>query len=140
MENNNTENGYSYSVDYWALGIMFIQMLCNDILDFPPHIFDNNTDETSEPKNLVDILELPRYISPQARSCVMALLENDPEKRLGSPNSPHGPVRDHAFFKAGRCIDWSAVDEGVFKSLSYKNPLVRKKPNHFTNILVIARF
>ncbi len=114
---------------------MFIQMLCSDILDFPPHMFENDNDETSEPKNLVEILELPRYISPEARSCVFGLLENDPDKRLGSPNSPHGQIRDHAFFKAGRPpIDWSAVDEGVFKSL-HKNPIV-KQTNDLVNIFL----
>ena len=110
-----TEKGYSYAVDFWALGIMFIQMLYGEQLDFPPQMFVNN-DETGEPKNLAEVLELPRYISPEARSCVIGLLENDPEKRLGSPNSPHGLIRNHPFFKAGYKIDWSAIDEGIFKS------------------------
>lgn len=107
---------------------MFIQMLYGEQLDFPPQMFANDNDETGEPKNLVDILELPRHTSPEARSCVVGLLENDPAKRLGSPNSPHGPIRDHAFFKAGHRVDWSAVDEGVFKSM-HKNTMVKQKNN-----------
>ena len=105
---------------------MFIQMLYGEQLDFPAQMFANNNDETGEPKNLVEMLELPRYISPEARSCVSGLLENDPEKRLGSPKSPHGLIRDHKFFKVGSKIDWQAVDEGVFKS-HHKNSMVKRR-------------
>ncbi len=103
---------------------MFVQMLCGEQLDFHPQMFANNSEETTEPKNFAETLELPRYRSPEARSCVIGLLENDPEKRLGSPNSPHGLIRDHPFFKAGRRIDWQEIDECLFKSF-HKNPTVK---------------
>jgi hypothetical protein len=109
---------------------MFVQMLCGEQLDFHLPMFSNNIDETNEFKNIAQTLELPRHISPEAHSCVIGLLENDPEKRLGSPNSPHGPIRDHPFFKAGRKIIWQEIDEGLFKSI-HRNPSVNNKKTNF---------
>jgi len=103
---------------------MFVQMIYGEQLDFPPELFTNNNEETNEPKNLADMLELPRSTSSEASSCVFGLLQNDPKKRLGSPDSPHGPIRDHPFFKAGRQIDWQDIDEGKFKSF-VKKPVVK---------------
>lgn len=102
---------------------MFLQMLCGEQLDFP-QMFASYTEEDNDRKNLAEILELPRHIKSEARSCVVALLENDPDKRLGSPNSPHGPIRDHPFFKVGRQIDWQSIDEGLFKS-NLRHTIVR---------------
>jgi serine/threonine protein kinase len=110
-------------VDFWALGIMFVQMLCGEQLDFHSQMFADN-DVTTEPLNIIENLELPRHISPEAHSCVTGLLEINPAKRLGSPNSPHGLIRDHPFFNAGRRIDWQEVEVGLFKSI-YKNQTVR---------------
>jgi hypothetical protein len=103
---------------------MFVQMIYGEQIDFPPELFTNNNEETNEPKNLAEILELPRSTSSEAFSCVDGLLQNDPKKRLGSPDSPHGPIRDHPFFKAGRRIDWQDIDEGKFKSF-VKKPVVK---------------
>jgi hypothetical protein len=100
-------------------------MLCGEQLDFHSQIFSNNNEDIIEPKNIAEYLELPRHISPEARSCVIGLLENDPEKRLGSPNSPHGLIRDHPFFKVGRRIDWQEIDIALFKSF-HKNPIVKE--------------
>lgn len=122
MERGPSEKGYTYAVDFWALGIMFLQMLCGEQLDFP-QMFASYSEENNEGKNLAEILELPRHIKSEARTCVVALLENDPEKRLGSPNSPHGPIRDHPFFKVGRQIDWQSIDDGLFKS-TFKHSVV----------------
>jgi len=100
-------------------------MLCGEQLDFHSQIFSNNNEDIIESKNIAENLELPRHISPEARSCVIGLLENDPEKRLGSPNSPHGLIRDHPFFKAGRKIDWQEIDIALFKSV-HRNPTVKE--------------
>jgi hypothetical protein len=105
-------------------------MLYGEQLDFHSQMFSNNNEEIIEPKNIAENLELPRHISSEARSCVIGLLENNPEKRLGSPNSPHGLIRDHPFFKAGRRIDWQAIDEGLFKSFD-RHPTVNFKKNEF---------
>ena len=101
---------------------MFVQMLCGEQLDFHSAMFSSNNEEP----NIAENLELPRHISSEANACVIGLLENNPNKRLGSPNSPHGPIRDHPFFKAGRKINWQEIDDGLFKSV-HKSPSVNKK-------------
>ncbi|UJR30042.1 hypothetical protein I4U23_017587 [Adineta vaga] len=114
LETSSSNEGYDYAVDFWALGIMFVQMLFGEQIDFYSSMFSNN-DQACEGRNLIDILELPRHTSSEARSCIYGLLENDPKKRLGSPNSPHGKICDHPFFKMGNRIIWPDVEEGVFK-------------------------
>jgi len=99
---------------------MFVQMLCGEQFDFYPE-----TDEINNPSNLAENAPLSRHISSEARSLLKNLLENDPEKRLGSVNSPHGPIRDHPFFHVKEGTDWEEIDEGVFKSIHYKHILIR---------------
>ncbi|CAF1345772.1 unnamed protein product [Rotaria magnacalcarata] len=123
LEKSTSNEGYSYPVDFWALGVMFIQMLWGEQMDFSHQMFPNGNEETHAPRNLAQTLELPRYISPAAHSYVMGLLENDPEKRLGSPNSPHGSIREHPFFKSGHPINWQEIDEGIFKAV-HKAPTI----------------
>lgn len=114
---------------------MLAQMLFGELMDFPPQVFSRTEEETQELTNLADMLEWPRYTSAEARSFVHDLLENDPQKRLGSPDSPHGLIRDHPFFKVGKRINWQEIEESVFKS-SMRNqsvtldspPLPRRSP------------
>ncbi|CAF3880581.1 unnamed protein product [Rotaria sp. Silwood1] len=114
LENGLSDGGYSYAVDFWALGIMLVQMLCGEKMDVNCAFSSSNAD-TTKSTNITEYLPLPRCISLEAHSCVIGLLENDPEKRLGSPNSPHGAIRNHKFFKAGHQINWQEIDEEIFK-------------------------
>lgn len=52
-------------------------------------MFSNNNAGTIETRDIVENLGLRHHISPQAHSCVIGLLENNPKKLLGSPKSPH---------------------------------------------------
>ena len=99
-------------------------MLCGDQIDTLPQMFLNDNDEINETKNLLDDLDLPRHTSPEARLCITGLLENDPDKRLGSPKSPHGLIRNHPFFKAGHRIEWHEVNTATCRPL-VKNPPVK---------------
>lgn len=121
-QTNRRGNGYSFPVDYWALGIMMVQMLVGEQLDFLPSLISNFTKNPDDGSSIVDQLELPAYRSTVAKSFIAGLLEINPEKRLGSPNSPHGPIRDHQFFKWRHQIAWQDVDEGVTKPID-KIPL-----------------
>ena len=123
-QTNRRGNGYSFPVDYWALGIMMVQMLVGEQLDFLPSLISNFTKNPDDGSSIVDQLELPAYRSAVAKSFIAGLLEINPEKRLGSPNSPHGPIRDHQFFKWRHQIAWQDVDEGVTKPID-KIPLVK---------------
>ncbi len=123
LDKDSSANGYSYPVDYWAIGKMLVEMLCGQPLDF--------VDELNDLSNFAEELSKYRHISVEARSLVRGLLEIDPNKRLGSPNSPHGSIRDHPFFKVGKEINWDEIDDGVFKSIHGK-PAVRE--NLFTSV------
>ncbi|CAF2808816.1 unnamed protein product [Rotaria sp. Silwood2] len=132
LEDGSSNEGYSYAIDFWTLGIMFVQMLCHDQIDFTP-LFSNNNEDTIEPKKITEYLELPRYISLEAHSCVVGLLEYDPEKRLGSPDSPHGSIRDHPFFKVGHRINWSEIDGDLFKPGHRNSENIRIVPSTSIN-------
>ena len=51
-----------------------------------------------------DPLNFPRYISPNARSLIEALLNRDPQERLGSRGASE--IKCHPFFES---IDWPAL-------------------------------
>lgn len=111
-------------MDYWALGIMLVQMLFGEQLDFLPLVISSFTENPNADTSIVEQLDLPTHVSTAAKECIRGLLEIDPEKRLGSPNSPHGQIRNHRFFKEGCRIEWQDMEDGIIKS-PYKNPLVR---------------
>jgi hypothetical protein len=94
---------------------MLIQMLCGEQWDLSQQMFPTSSEDQSMTINSVEDLELPRHISAEARSCFYGLMEKDPDKRLGSPNSPHGPLREHPFFRVGHRIDWDEMEVGSFK-------------------------
>lgn len=105
---------------------MFLQMLCGEQLDSASQMFSNDNDEINEITNVEEYLKLFRFISPEARSCVIGLLENDPEKRLGSPKSPHGLIRNHPFFKVGHRIEWHEINAGSCKPLVKNPPVIQR--------------
>lgn len=114
-------------------------MLCGEQLDFHPE----NDNETNHSSNATDYIKLCRNISSEAQSCLGGLLETDPKKRLGSPNSPHGSIREHPFFNVGRQMDWEEIDDGIFKSM-HKRRAVRDQLIYYNNsiffILVDANY
>ncbi|CAF4962020.1 unnamed protein product, partial [Rotaria socialis] len=45
LEKSTSNEGYSYPVDFWALGVMFIQMLWGEQMDFSHQMFSNDNEE-----------------------------------------------------------------------------------------------
>ncbi|CAF1652078.1 unnamed protein product [Rotaria magnacalcarata] len=127
LKTGTLNDGYSYPIDFWALGVMFIEMLHSKQIDVHSQIFENNDEETNEPESVAQILQLPSHTSAEARACVSGLLENDPEKRLGSPNSPHGSIREHPFFKIGHQINWQEIEFDSFKPVDHVSTVSKKK-------------
>ncbi|CAF1143443.1 unnamed protein product, partial [Didymodactylos carnosus] len=111
--------GYSFPVDFWSLGIILLQMLCGEEIYSP-------TDDNDNPIDFGEFFKQNPFlkpITPEAQSCLTALLEIDPEKRLGSPTSPHGLLRKHSFFNTGTIINWDEIEQKTFK-LKTKTPQV----------------
>ena len=69
---------------------------------------------------MLDQVQLPSPVSDEARSLTSGLLEIDPRRRLGSSDSPHGALRDHAFFSAGRKVNWKFIDDCSHESINSK--------------------
>ena len=114
-----TSNGYSFPVDYWAIGKIFLEMLFGELFD--------STEYENELMNLVDNIPDYRRMSVEAQSLARGLLETDPDKRLGTPGSPHGDIRAHPFFRKGDGTNWQDVDDGVTKPIESKLTVRRKR-------------
>jgi len=90
--------GYSFTVDFWALGICLYQFLAGE----PPFAAES-VDEVYE-RILKNELEIdPDELSGEGRSIIQALLISDAEHRLGSTGVE--AIKKHPFF-AGN-IDFS---------------------------------
>ena len=114
LEATLVNDGYRYSVDFWSLGIVFAQLLRNERL----------TEMYNYTENLPELLLKNCKTTAEARSLLSALLEIDKHKRIGSPLSPHGDIREHPFFQGDNKLNWSEVDEGIHKSAN-KQIIVR---------------
>ena len=49
----------------------------------------------------------PKWIPKEAAKCLSALFDRNPHTRLGMPECPDGPIRQHAFFRG---VEWSKLE------------------------------
>merc|ERR1712048_250647 len=70
--------GHSFAVDWWSLGILLYELT----VGIPP-FYSSNVNEMYQ-KIQQDTVKFPSSLSEQCRSLIIALLERDPKKRLGS--------------------------------------------------------
>lgn len=92
--------GYSYSVDWWALGILIFEMSCGK----PPFA-------SEEPMKIFEKImnarvKYPNTFNPVLKDCVRNLLIPDSQKRLGSTKEGSDGVKMHEWFKV---IDWQKL-------------------------------
>ncbi|KAM9988093.1 hypothetical protein ACTFIZ_003459 [Dictyostelium cf. discoideum] len=92
--------GYSKSVDWWALGTLFYEMIAG----LPPFYSEDPHEMTK--LILSSPLKFPPQISKNAASLVSLLLNRDPSKRLGSGESDVEEIKAHPFFKN---VNWSKL-------------------------------
>lgn len=89
---------YSYSVDWWALGVLIYEML----VGMPP--FDGLDEQELFDSILKQKVHFPRSVSRDASNFCRGLLEKDVEKRLGGNDKSkvtenRQKMKHHPFFK-----------------------------------------
>eukprot|EP00051_Salpingoeca_urceolata_P032467 m.15855 g.15855 ORF g.15855 m.15855 type:complete len:536 (+) comp5109_c0_seq1:417-2024(+) len=84
------QNGYGMEVDWWTVGTLLFEM----ITGLPP-FYDENTQEMYQ-KILYAPLVFTEEVSPQARLLIAAMLQREPEKRIGRGSVAE--LQNHPFF------------------------------------------
>lgn len=92
---------YGFPVDWWSLGALGFDLLTGS----PPFTANNNA--KVQEKIVKQKLQLPYFLSPDAKDLLTRLLRKEPNKRLGA-NMPKDlqTIKSHRFF---RKIDWKQL-------------------------------
>ena len=94
--------GHGKSVDWYLLGVLLYEML----VGIPPY-YSNNKEQLYQ--NIqTGPLQLPKFLSNESRSLLIALLNRNPTKRLGSGANDCSEIKEHAFFKVDN-FSWENV-------------------------------
>jgi len=92
-------SGHGKAVDWWSLGALMYDMLTGA----PPFTAENRK-KTIE-KILKGKLNLPPYLTPDARDLIRKFLKRQVSHRLGSGPADAEPIKGHPFFKHIRWAD-----------------------------------
>ncbi|XP_075542881.1 ribosomal protein S6 kinase beta-1-like isoform X1 [Dermacentor variabilis] len=95
-----TRTGHAKAVDWWSLGALMYDMLTGA----PPYTAENRK-KTIE-KILRCRLNLPPYLTPDARDLLRKLLRRNVLQRLGSGPNDARDIKAHPFF---RHVNWEDV-------------------------------
>lgn len=95
-----TSKGYTFSVDYWALGVLIYEMT----VGYPP-FYAAKPDKLYE-KVLSGQYKCPDEISQECKSLIKAFLQVDPLKRLGSFKGGVYDIKSHPWFSD---INWQCI-------------------------------
>lgn len=124
------QESYGTAVDWWSFGILGYDLLTGG------SPFRASCDTKIKDKILKQKLNLPFYISADARDLLTRLLRKDPRKRLGT----HMPkdmetIKKHRFF---RKIDWKKLEarelEPPIKPVITDPELAENFSQEFTNL------
>lgn len=116
-----TRSGHGKAVDWWSLGALMYDMLTGN----PPFSAENRkkTIETI----LKGKLNLPAYLTPDARDLIRRLMKRQVSQRLGSGPGDGLEVRTHPFFKN---VNWKDVFERrlepPIKPVLVRNQILKK--------------
>lgn len=95
-----TSKGYTYSVDWWSLGVLIYEMIAG----YPP-FYSSNPMKLYE-KILIGQFKTPDIMTPVCKSIVKGFLEVDPTKRLGSLKAGVFDIKSHKWFHD---TDWYSI-------------------------------
>lgn len=85
--------GYSFSVDWWALGVLIYEMCTG----YPPFI-TSNANKLYE-KIIEGSYKFPDTLSSDLKYLIKGFLQTDPTKRLGSMTSGSYEIKNHTWFR-----------------------------------------
>uniref|UniRef100_A0A665W5K7 Ribosomal protein S6 kinase beta-2 n=1 Tax=Echeneis naucrates TaxID=173247 RepID=A0A665W5K7_ECHNA len=92
-----TRSGHNRAVDWWSLGALMYDMMTGS----PPFTAENR--KKTIDKILKCKLNLPPYLTIDARDLIKKLLKKNPAQRLGSSKADSMDIQKHPFF---RHINW----------------------------------
>ncbi|XP_058805393.1 ribosomal protein S6 kinase beta-1-like [Phymastichus coffea] len=95
-----TRNGHGKAVDWWSLGALMFDMLTG----VPP--FTGSDRRKTIDKILRGKLNLPQYLTTDARDLIRKLLKRQVPQRLGAGSDDAEPIRKHSFFSH---LNWQDV-------------------------------
>jgi len=95
-----TRSGHGKAVDWWSLGALMYDMLTGS----PPFTAENRK-KTIE-KILKGKLNLPPYLTPDARDLIRKFLKRQVNQRLGAGPTDADSIKTHPYFKH---INWADV-------------------------------
>ncbi|KAJ9657152.1 hypothetical protein H2198_004510 [Neophaeococcomyces mojaviensis] len=94
-------SGYGIACDYWSLGAMGCDLMTGQ----PPF---KGANWTKIQQNIMhQKLNLPYFLSPDAKDLLTRLLRKEPKKRLGVGPGDFQIIKKHRFF---RKIDWAKLE------------------------------
>ncbi|XP_061628106.1 ribosomal protein S6 kinase beta-2-like isoform X2 [Phyllopteryx taeniolatus] len=92
-----TRSGHNRAVDWWSLGALMYDMMTGS----PPFTAENR--KKTIDKILKCKLNLPQYLTIDAKDLIKKLLKKNPTQRLGSSKADCADIKGHPFFKQ---INW----------------------------------
>ncbi|XP_068628012.1 cAMP-dependent protein kinase catalytic subunit alpha-like [Battus philenor] len=92
--------GYSFPVDWWALGILIYEMLSGNT-----PFYDSRTEKIYD-KILEGHYKFPRCINSDCRKLIKSLLQLDPLKRMGCLKNGAYDIKIHSWFLG---VSWHSI-------------------------------
>ncbi|KAG6448736.1 hypothetical protein O3G_MSEX005674 [Manduca sexta] len=92
--------GYSFGVDWWALGVLIFEMQAGH-----PPFFASDPSKLYE-KVLEGQYKFPETFNAECKNLIKGLLQVDPSKRIGALKSGVYDIKCHSWFNS---IDWQAI-------------------------------